>query len=91
MKLPLLSSIENPGIILLLIVLFFGAIALITFLLRRFIPGLKEKKGEISEEVAVQEELDRILEPITDEEVLSKISTDEVHKDADELETKDEE
>ena len=91
MKLPLLSSIDNPGIILLLIVLFFGAIALITFLLRKFIPGFKEKKGHISEEVAIQEELDRILEPITDEEVLKKITPVETTLKEDELNKKDEE
>ncbi len=91
MKLPLLSSIDNPGIILLLIVLFFGAIALITFLLRKFIPGFKEKKGHISEEVAIQEELDRILEPITDEEVLSKLPVDEAQTETDAPEVKDEE
>ncbi|OQC11261.1 MAG: hypothetical protein BWX74_00235 [Tenericutes bacterium ADurb.Bin087] len=65
-------AIDSPGLILLFLILFFGLIALITFLLRRFIPGLKEKGGRVNEQVAVQQELERVLEPITDEKVLAE-------------------
>jgi hypothetical protein len=65
-------AIDSPGLILLFLILFFGLIALVTFILRRFIPGLKEKGGRVNEQVAVQQELDRVLEPITDEKVLAE-------------------
>lgn len=73
----ILATLDNPGLILLFLILFFGVIALITFLLRRFVPGLKDKGGKIDEEVAVQQELDRVLEPITDEKILAEIEKTE--------------
>ncbi|HZJ89977.1 MAG TPA: hypothetical protein VFD05_04855 [Bacilli bacterium] len=76
-------SIDSPGVILVLLIVFFGAIALITFLLRLFLPGIREKKGLIDEATAVQEELDRVLEHITDEEVLAQMQNE-----ADDDETK---
>lgn len=82
MKLPTLAVIDNPGLILLFLILFFGLIALVTFLLRRFIPGLKDKGGRVNEDVAVQQELERILEPITDEKILEEMKkTDLTKKD----------
>lgn len=77
-----LAELTNPGLILLFLILFFGVIALITFILRNTIPGIKEKRGHIDEEVAVKEELDRILEPITDDEVLSAMNQDEDEPEA---------
>ncbi len=71
------AVIDNPGLILLFLILFFGVIALITFILRRLIPGLKDKGGEVNEEVAIQQELDRVLEPITDEKILAEIEKTE--------------
>lgn len=59
---------DNPYFILLIIILVFGLIALIVFLIRKFVPGIKEKEEKVSEEVAVQEELERILENVEDEE-----------------------
>lgn len=73
-NLVILSGIENPGVILLLLILFFGVIVAITIVIRNVLPGLKEKGGQINEEVAVQEDLDRILEPITDEETLKAMA-----------------
>jgi len=71
--LPIFTKIDSPGMILLLLVLFFGLIAGVTLLLRWAIPGLKEKSGKVNEEIAVQQELDRVLEPITDEKVLAEM------------------
>lgn len=65
-------AIDSPGLILLFLLLFFGLIALITFIIRRLIPGLKDKGGRVNEQVAVQQELDRVLEPITDEKILAE-------------------
>lgn len=65
-------AIDSPGLILLFLLLFFGLIALITFIIRRLIPDLKDKGGRVNEQVAVQQELDRVLEPITDEKILAE-------------------
>ncbi|MCH5171691.1 MAG: hypothetical protein J1F31_02515 [Erysipelotrichales bacterium] len=63
----LASWIENPFIIIAFIVLFFGVIALIVFLLRK-LPSLKDDvKKPMSEEEAAKENLDRILVPIEEE------------------------
>lgn len=80
MNITILATIDNPGLILLFLLLFFGLIALITYLLRRFIPGLKDKGGQVNEDVAIQEELDRVLEPITDVEILAEMDKNDISK-----------
>lgn len=79
--LTILAAIDSPAVILLLLVIFFGVIAGITLILRFLIPGLKDKGGQIDEEIAVQEELKRVLEPITDEEVLKAMEQETTNKD----------
>lgn len=61
------SGLDNPFIIILLLVVIFGAIALVVFLLRK-LPALRDdvKKPETEEEAA-KESLDRILVPIEEE------------------------
>ena len=80
MNITILATIDNPGLILLFLLLFFGLIALITYLLRRFVPGLKDKGGQVNEDVAIQEELDRVLEPITDVEILAEMDKNDISK-----------
>lgn len=80
MYIPTLAVIDNPGLILLFLLLFFGLIALVTYLLRRFIPGLKDKGGHVNEDIAVQQELERILEPITNEKVLEEMKKTDITK-----------
>lgn len=63
----------EAGWILFFLILFFGVIALLAIVLRNMIPGFKDKKGPVDEEVAVQQELERVLEPITDEKVLAQL------------------
>lgn len=78
----------NPVIILLIIIAVFGLIALIAFIIHRVLnPKLKEDKP--TEDQFVQEELDRILQPIEDEET-AKAVNNYVDKE-DEVEKKDEE
>ncbi len=61
------SWLDNPFVIILLIVAIFGAIALIVFLLRK-LPILRDEGNKpISEEEAAKESLDRILVPIEEE------------------------
>ena len=53
---------------------FFGLLIIVIILVKRRFPSLQVKKDEISEEEAVQQELDRILVPIEDEEVQEQIA-----------------
>lgn len=59
---------DNPYFILLMIIVVFGLIAFVVFLLRKYVPGIKEKDEVVSEEDVVQEELDRVLVSVEDEE-----------------------
>lgn len=69
-----LISIDNPVVIILLLLLFFGAIVLFVFLLRMFIPGLRDKSGKVNEDVAVREELERVLQPIEDKDAKEEMN-----------------
>ena len=59
---------SNPYFILAVILVDFGGIAILVYLLRKFLPGFKEKDEVVSEEQAIQEELERVLVSIEDEE-----------------------
>ncbi len=58
----------NPGIILLLLIATFGIIAFLVFLLRKFVINKKESDEKPKQEQAIQEDLDRFLEPVDDED-----------------------
>lgn len=66
-------AITNDGLILLLLVVIFAGVALLVWVLRRLIPGIKDKEGKIDEEKAVQEELDRVLVKVEEPEVKKAI------------------
>lgn len=52
-----------------------GAIALVTFLIHRFLnPKMKEDKTKEDEEIALQQEIDRVLQPIDDDEVAGQVA-----------------
>ena len=59
---------SNPYFILGVILVVFAAIAIFVYLLRKVIPGFKEKEEPVSEEQAIEEELERVLVTIEDEE-----------------------
>ena len=58
-----------PFLIIIILVAFFGLIVLGVILVKKFVKPLQIDKPEIKEEDAVQEELDRVLVPIEDEEI----------------------
>ncbi|NCA96217.1 MAG: hypothetical protein EOM74_04475 [Methanomicrobia archaeon] len=66
-------AITNDGLILLLLIAIFAGVALLVWLLRNLIPGIKDKDGRIDHEKAVQEELDRVLVKIEEPEVKKAI------------------
>ena len=59
---------EHPFIIVLILVAFFGLIVGGVILIKKFVKPLQIDKPDMKEEDAVQEELDRILVPVEDEE-----------------------
>lgn len=59
---------------------FFGFLVLVIILIKRKFTSLQIKKDDIPEEQAIQEELDRVLVPIEDEETLKQMN-EEASKD----------
>ena len=66
----------NPVIILLIVIGAFAVIAIVAFIIYRLLrPKLKdENKEQKTEQDYAKEELDRILQPVEDEEVAKEIS-----------------
>ena len=58
-----------PFLIVIILVAFFGLIVLGVIIVKKFVKPLQINKPEIKEEDAIQEELDRVLVPIEDEEI----------------------
>ena len=61
---------EQPWMILILLVLFFGIIVLGIILIKKLVINKNEKKVELDKDKIREDELKRILEPITDEDSL---------------------
>ena len=68
MNMKILDSL-NPGWFVLIFVGFFGLIVLGVIIVKKFIKPLQIKKPDMKEEDFVQEELDRLLVPVEDEEI----------------------
>ena len=93
----ILADIQ-PIIILLIVIGAFAAIAIVAFIIYRLLrPKLKdENKEQKTEQDYAQEELDRILQPVEDEQTAKEISNyrqnddevEEVEEDADKKEDK---
>lgn len=68
--------LDNAGIITLIAIIAAAAlIAIVAFVIHRFMhPKLKSENERPSEEQITQEELDRVLQPIEDEETAREIS-----------------
>ena len=65
----------NPVVVLLIIIAAFGVIAGVAFLIYRMLhPKMKSDDAKPSEEQTVKENLDRVLEPIEDEELAEQVS-----------------
>lgn len=94
----LANAIEQPIIILLVVIASFAVIAIVAFIIYRLLrPKLKdENKEQKTEQDYAKEELDRILQPVEDEEVAKEISdyrqnddeSDEVEENANTKEEK---
>ena len=73
----LLDNQFLPLIIILGVLGFFGLLILVIIIVKRHVSALQIKKDDIDEEVAVQQELDRVLVPIEDEEIQKAMDEDE--------------
>lgn len=67
------SGAWEAPIILFSLLAFFGLIVVAVIIAKKYIKGLQTKDEEIDEEVALEEELNRILEPIEDEEIKAQM------------------
>ena len=74
-----------PLVILGGLLLFFGIIVIVIIIVKRHVSALQIKKEDIPEEEAIEQELDRILVPVEDEETIremAKENIEEIKKDA---------
>ncbi len=79
---------EQPWFIILMVLAFFGLLILVIIIVKRHVTPLQIKKDDIDEETAIKQELDRILVPIDDEELVEK--TDKSEEKTDKTEPTDE-
>ena len=72
----LLDNINRSGLITFIAIVAVAAlIAIVAFVIHRFLhPKLKSENEKPSEEQMMKEELDRVLEPIEDEETAEQVS-----------------
>ena len=70
----ILAADFPPFLIVIILVAFFGLIVLGVILVKKFVKPLQIDKPEIKEEDAIQEELDRVLVPIEDEEIQKQMN-----------------
>lgn len=75
----LVSLLENTGFILLLILIVFGIICLIVWLIRKYI--IKPKGDIDDEEKILEDDLNRYLETIDDENTQKEFEDFEKHQD----------
>lgn len=73
----LAASSLLPLWIILGVVGFFGLLILVIILVKKRFTSLQIKKEDIDEQTAVQQELDRFLVPIEDEEIQKAMLEDE--------------
>ena len=77
-------AIKNPVVLSLVIVgvllAFFGLIVVIVIIVKRNVKALQIKKDDISEEEAIEQELDRILVPVEDEEAAKAMAKENIEE-----------
>ena len=71
---------EQPWMILILLVVFFGIIVLGIILVKKFVINKNEKKEVLDQDKIREDELKRILEPITDENAIKAMEDAENKK-----------
>lgn len=85
-----LSIMNNPFIMIAVLLSVFGAIAIFVFLARKHIPFLRDEDKPLSEEEAARETLKRFLVPVEEETKLEDLENDLKDEDAAKKEQEDE-
>lgn len=81
----LASGAWEAPVILFSLLAFFGLIVVAVILAKKHIKGLQNKDDQpIDEEKAIEEELNRILEPIEDEEIKTQMLKEDIKEDKEE-------
>lgn len=60
---------------------FFGLLIIVIIFIKRHVVSLQIKKDDIDEQTAVQQELDRYLVPIEDEEIQKAMAEDKLDEE----------
>lgn len=75
------SIIDNPVVMLVVLIIFFGLLALVVFLLRKYIKAFRSDEKRVDRETAAKEDLDRILVPIKDEKTKEEMEKFQKHEE----------
>ncbi len=67
------SLLDNPIFIIVGLVVFFGIIVLVVYLLRKYVQAFKNPDKKVDRETAAQQDLDRMLVPVDDEKTKAEM------------------
>lgn len=70
----LLAKSVEPIIVLIIVIAVAGGIALVAYLIYRFTHPKIKQEEQVDERKAAEEELERILQPIEDEEIAKEVA-----------------
>ncbi|MBR2505521.1 MAG: hypothetical protein IKB70_01070 [Bacilli bacterium] len=70
----LLAKSVEPIIVLVIVIAVAGGIALVAYLIYRFTHPKIKQEEQVDERKAAEEELERILQPIEDEEIAKEVA-----------------
>ena len=69
-----------PLVVIVGLLAFFGLVVLIIIIVKRNVKALQIKKDDLTEEEAIEQELDRILVPVEDEEALKAMAKENIEE-----------
>ena len=67
-------DLSNPGFIILWIILIFGFLCLVGFVIKKLIIDRKKEKVKIDDKQVAKDELDRLLVKVDDEKIAKEIN-----------------
>jgi len=67
------SLLDNPIFIIVGLVVFFGIIVLVVYLLRKYVKAFSNQEKKVDRETAAKQDLDRLLVPVEDEKTKAEM------------------
>ena len=67
------SLLDNPIFIIVGLVVFFGVIVLVVYLLRKYVKAFSNQEKKVDRETAAKQDLDRLLVPVEDEKTKAEM------------------